>query len=82
MKAIVGGQSKGMLGEFIYTHEFQRGLGHRVRWDNPPPSGTLMIHGLERVTVDFIRWSGLIVFTRGSDGAQSSAFPWDLHLPN
>lgn len=81
MKVIAGGQSKGMLGDFIYTHEFQRGFGNRVRWDNPPPAGTLMIHGGDRVTVDFIRWYGVIVFTRKSDGVQSAAFPWELKLP-
>lgn len=82
MKAITGCDSKGLLGEFEYLHEFRRGSGHRIRWRNPPPAGTKMVNGSDLVTVDFIRWYGLIVFTRRSDGVQSAAFPWDLKLPN
>lgn len=81
MKTITGGDSKGMLGEFEYLHIFQRGLGHRIDWLNPPPAGTRMVNHGEPVTVDEIGMAGMLAVTRKSDGVQSLVFPWDLKLP-
>lgn len=81
MKAITGCDSKGLLGEFEYLHEFRRGSGHRISWRNSPPAGTQMVNHGEPVTVDEIGMAGMVACTRKSDGFQSLVFPWDLKLP-
>ena len=78
MKVIVGGESKGMLGDHLYTHSFRRGLGHFVTWDNPPPAGTRLLNGKDQVTVDEIVTSGMLAVTRLRDTAQLKVFPWEL----
>ena len=81
MKAIQGGDSKGLLGAFEYTHVFRRGLGHQIIWNNPPPAGTeLLDRGGDQMTVDEIGMAGMIACTRKSDGFQSLVFPWDLKI--
>lgn len=82
MKAIQGGDSKGLLGEFEYTHEFRRGIGHRISWRNPPPAGAKFVNGRDLVAVDEIGMAGMISVTRKSDGFQCLVFPWDLKLPH
>ena len=80
MKAITGGDSKGMLGEFIYIHEHFRIYGHRVRWINSPPAGTRMVHQGEAVTVVGLGKAGMLDCTRKIDSGQVLAFPWELKL--
>ena len=82
MKPITGGESKGMLGEFQFTHECRRGVGHRIIWNNPPPSGTKLINHGDQVTVDGIGMAGMVLCTRKKDIFQCLVFPWDLKLPN
>lgn len=80
MKAITGCDSKGMLGEFQYTHHFRKGLGHRFSWENPPPAGTLLINSGDLVTVDEIGMAGMLAVTRKCDDVQLLVFPWDLKV--
>ena len=73
----------GKLGEFEYTHEYRKGYGHRVIWNNPPPAGTELLATFdEPVVVDEIGPAGMVVHTRKSDGFQGMSFPHDLKVPN
>lgn len=81
MKPITGGESKGMLGEFQYTHEHRRGVGHRITWNNPPPAGTKLVYQGDQVTVNEIGMAGMVVYTRKKDDFQCVAFPWELKFP-
>lgn len=78
MKVIVGGDTKGMLGEYQYTHHYRRGLGHCITWNNPPPAGTPLLNGKDQVTFDEIGMAGMAAVTRLSDGVQCLVFPWEL----
>lgn len=74
--------TEGRLGQFEYTHEHRRGMGHRVEWKNPPPAGTELLATFDDlVVVDEIGPAGMVVYTRKSDGFQGCAFPQDLKVP-
>jgi hypothetical protein len=82
MKTVNGCQSQGLLGDFVFEHEFRRGTGHFVRWVFQPVSGTRLIFNRQPVTVDFVRNSnGIIVFTVDGELRQSEAWPWEFKIP-
>lgn len=80
VKAVSGGQTKGMLGEFHYIHEHHRGYGHRVRWIHFPPSGMELLHGGKILSVERVGSAGALICS-GKDGSDPvSLFPWEVQL--